>query len=542
VLRKSLMVLAMAAVTPAATAVDPSRQAISYICGAEQTGGGSGPREVKRQEGVGNSRLAIATSNPDAQAWFDYGLQLADGFYHEDAKTAFAKAVELDPACAVCLWGEAWSRSDNLNIPASKDEQEKAKALLAKADKVAANASERDRALIAALKARYEPPKGKSADQAYSEAMDAIAVRYPDEPELAVIAAQGWMMPARRNDRSGIERAIQLLDGVLKRQPDHAGAIHFYIHATEFAGRAAVALPYAQKLPQIAPTASHLVHMPAHTLFRVGRYEEAALLNAQALGVEARYRKVQNAAGPLGGALYYFHNFSFGLGGAMMSGDGDLAVRFAEHAPLAFPMTLSADQRDNAIARSYVAFGRYEPAKAMAIPEPAKDKAAQRLFRHYARGEAAAARGDVSLLRAEQKAAAELDAKGSQLENMQTMVSHVLEGREAMLTGDLRRAARAYSAAAELQDSRLRDMMDPPPWWYPVRRSLAAVLLAQGQYADAAAEARRSLAGWPHDGLALRVLAEAEGKLGHEAEARERLAEARKAYLGDLTRVPLGLI
>jgi hypothetical protein len=93
VLRKSLTILAMAAVTPAATAVDPSRQAISYICGAEQAGGGSGPREVKRQEGVGNSRLTIATSNPEAQAWFDYGLQMADGFYHEDAKTAFASSA-----------------------------------------------------------------------------------------------------------------------------------------------------------------------------------------------------------------------------------------------------------------------------------------------------------------------------------------------------------------------------------------------------------------------------------------------------------------
>ncbi|HEY8571729.1 hypothetical protein [Phenylobacterium sp.] len=537
------MIMALAGLTSAATAPDASRQAIGYICGAENTPGGAGPREIKREAGVGNSRMPIATSNPEAQAWFDYGLQLADGFYHEDAKLAFAKAVAADPQCAVCLWGEAWSRSDNLNIPAGKEEVEKAKALLDKAEKLPAG--ERDKALIAALKLRYAPPKGETADTAYAKAMDAIAVRNPDEPELAVLAAHAWMLPARRNDRSGMERAIQLLDGVLDRQADHAGAIHFYIHATEFAGRAAVAVPYAERLAKIAPMASHLVHMPAHTLFRVGRYHEAAQLNAEALGVEARYRRAQNAPGPLGGALYYNHNFSFGLGGAMMAGDGALALKFADHVPLAYPMSVPAEQRDFAVARSYVAYGRFDPARALALPEPARDKTAMRLMRHYARGEAAAARGDVAAVSEEAKLAAELKAEGAnagQVQNLQTLVKLVLEGREAILSGDLARAVKAYSAAAEFQDTRMRDMMDPPPWWYPVRRSLAAALLAQGRYAHAAAEARRSLAGWPQDGLALKVLAEAETKLGRTAEARAHMAEAREAYLGDLAKTPLALI
>lgn len=542
-LRKSVLILAVAALAPAATAPDASRQAIAYICGAEAAGGGSGPREVKREAGVGNSRLAIATANPEAQAWFDYGLQLADGFYHDDAKAAFARAVAADPQCAVCLWGEAWSRSDNMNVPASKEEADKAQALLARAEKVPAG--ERDKALIAALKLRYAPPKGETANSAYAKAMDAIAIAHPDAPELAVLAAHGWLLGAWFDENAGVERAIQLLDGVLERQPDHAGAIHFYIHATEFAGRAEVALPYAERLAQIAPMASHLVHMPSHTLFRVGRYEEAALRNAEALGVEARYRKAQNAPGALGGASYYNHNFSFGLGGAMMAGDGPLALRFAEHVPLAYPMSVPAQQRDYAIARSYVAYARFAPDRAMAIPEPAKEKTTIRLMRHYARGEAAAARGDAAAVREEARLMGELTVSGGpfdQSKNIQKVGRLVLEGREATLSGDLARAAKAYAAAADAQDDKMRDLMDPPPWWYPVRRSLAATLLAQGRYVHAAAEARRSLEAWPHDGLALRVLAEAEEKLGRADEARTLRAEAKLSYQGDVMKVPAALI
>jgi predicted Zn-dependent protease len=208
-------------------------------------------------------------------------------------------------------------------------------------------------------------------------------------------------------------------------------------------------------------------------------------------------------------------------------------------------MSVPAEQRDAAIARSFVAYARFAPDRDMALPEPAKEKTAMRLMRHYARGEAAAARGDAAAVREEARLAAALAASDGgyvSLKKMQTLAKLVLEGREAALAGDLDRAARAYGFAAEVQETDMRDMMDPPPWWYPIRRSLAATLLAQGRYVHAAAEARRSLQEWPHDGLALRVLAEAEAKLGRADEAKRLQAEAKRSYLGDVARVPLALI
>lgn len=545
--RTAALVMAAALLTPAAVKPDATALGIGYICTAERAvGGGSGPRKLAIEPGVGNSRLKIATANPQAQAWFDYGLQLADAFYHEDAKAAFHRAVELDPGCAMCLWGEAWSHGGTLNFPVDKAQNAEALKLVQKAEALAKDASPRDRALIAAMRLRYTPAgNGFDPDDAFGKAMQAVVQQYPGDAEVEVIAAQGLMMGARRGVRSGIEPAIRLLDGVLKRQPDHVGAIHFYIHATEFAGRAGVALPYAERLAKLAPGASHLVHMPAHTLIHMGRYEDAALLNAEALGVEARYRTALDATGPLGSAAYYSHNLQFGLAGALMAGDAPLALKFADHAQRAYPQSLTPNQREGGLARTYIAMARFAPGRVAEIPEPDKGQPVLRVLRLYARGEAAAARGDIAGVRRELKAIGELPAPEGEARlnanSLSTMAKYVLEGRAAMLAGDYAGAVRAYGLAADYQDRTLTGW-DPPLWWYPVRRSLAAALLQSGQPADAAAEAERSLAAWPADGLAQRVLADSRRRLGRTQEAQALLVQAKRNYRGEVGRLPPALI
>lgn len=524
---------------PARAADDPAGLAVGYICSAEKVGSSAGPRTLVRTAGIGNSHLAT-DATPEAQSWFDYGLQLADGFYHEDAQKAFAKAAGLDPACAMCLWGQSWSRGATLNFDVSKADTKAALALARKAEKLAR--SPRDKAMIAALKVRYGgAPEDARTALAFAKAMDAVYREHPD-PEIGVITAHAFLIPARSGESWGAERAVAILADVLRAQPEHAGAIHFYIHATEFVGRASLALPYAEKLAGLTPAASHMVHMPAHTLFRVGRYEDAAVLNARALDVEAGYRRSLSAPGALGTAAYYGHNVSFGLAGALMAGDRELALKFARHTNLAYPASVPAAESRYVRARSWMALGRFAPEEALAIPEPPKGETLLAVVRRYARGEAFAARGDASSIRAEIKALEAIKASDDNSKRMLETAKLVLTGREAMLTGDLEGAVRAYGAAAAVQDEKMRDQMDPPPWWYPIRRSLAAALLAQGRYADAQVEARRSLDVWPHDGLALKVLADAQAKAGQAAEAKAGLAEARAAYHGDLATMPAALI
>jgi predicted Zn-dependent protease len=352
---------------------------------------------------------------------------------------------------------------------------------------------------------------------------------------------------------------------VLARHPDDTAAIHYYIHATEFAGRPADALPYAEKLAGLAPGASHLVHMAAHTLMHVGQYEQVAIVDAQALKVDADTEARLGYAGPLSSQIYYLHNYTFGLAGALMAGDAQLAVKYADHAGVAFPagadagavmmpaglarVERSQDRRTTVDARSLVAYGRYAPARALALADNALDPRLVRIYRHYAKGEALAAQGDAPGVRREADKVLALlveSLKAGETGNTDTasIAADVLNGRAALLAHDPAKAVELFARAAARQEKAypFAKNFDPPPWWYPVRRSLAAAELAAGKPADAAREARASLADWPQDALALKVLSQAEARQGQAADAQRHMAEAKRVWHGDLGKVSLDLI
>ncbi|MGH6909638.1 MAG: hypothetical protein ACREE0_10740, partial [Phenylobacterium sp.] len=207
-----------------------------------------------------------------------------------------------------------------------------------------------------------------------------------------------------------------------------------------------------------------------------------------------------------------------------------------------------ADRRVTAASRSLVALGRYAPDRALAVPERPDDKRIQKIYRHYARGEALAFRGDAIGVKREADAVSALGVEASAAtENGAVQIAgiaaKVLAGRAAMLQGQPAQAADLYAQAAAAQEKAFPVLknFDPPPWWYPVRRSTAAAYLKAGRYADAEREAKASLVDWPQDALALRVLSQAERKLGHAKAADDHLAEARRVWEGDLRKVPIDL-
>jgi hypothetical protein len=386
--------------------------------------------------------------------------------------------------------------------------------------------------------------RARSRELSYGRALAALAPQFPRVDDIPELAAHALLTPARLDDHSAVKESLALLEPILKRAPDDTAAIHYYIHATEIAGKPELALPYAEKLAGLAPEASHLVHMGGHTLFRVGRYEEVAVLNAAAMKTDTEFGAREGLKGPISAPRYYLHNSGFGLAGALMSGDGRLAVRYADHAPVAFPAGSPADRRTAALGRSYFAYGRFAPEKALAIPQAGNDEGYLAVARHYARGEAFAQRGDVAALQAEAAAVRAVKIlptqQGSQ--DIQTIAAAVLDGRAAMLQGRPEEAAKAFARAARLQERVYADAFDPPPWWYPVRRSLAAAQLKAGRAADAAREAQASLARWQADPLALQVLAEAEAKLGKAQYAAAHREAAQRAWRGQSAMPRLELI
>lgn len=489
------------------------------------------PKTPKILEGYGNGGFTITGANPEAQRFFANGLELHAAFAHRAAVNAMKEAVRLDPACAMCKWGQALTEGPTINY--GKDEKERAELLvLAKAARDGARkaGSDKEKALTEALVLRYAPGKTKPADVAYAKAMKAAAERFADDNEVAVLAADALMVSAFDEDSSdfdhgAIDAATVLLERVLKRAPAHTPAIHFYIHATEVSGKPELAEPYADKLPRLAPRASHLVHMPSHTWYWVGRYQDAAETNRRAVEIGKENARALGIEDPKGvwDLPYHPHNVIYGLGGALMSGDSRIAL------DLARPLVERVAERDKSSpamqllsASGYFALARFDPASVMALPEPKMDylKAAW----HYARAEAQVWQGNLAAAQRERAAIPESITKvdpakpphdGSlAAEQMLGITRAVIAGRVAMAERRWSDAAAAFRSGAEFEETRaFSDFTDPPAFWYPVRRDLAAALLASGDAAGAQREAEASLMLRRHDPVAEGILAAARAVL-----------------------------
>lgn len=482
------------------------------------------PKTPMLMAGYGAGGFPITTRNPKSQAYFNNGMQLAHAFAHQAAIEAMGEAVRLDPQCAMCLWGLAWASGPTINFTKTSQEVEELAAKVSKAETLAKQAgTDRERALIEALRLRYQDGGGgKPGDLRFAKAMGVLAANYPDDDEIAVIAADAWLMTpseGHEDDVLNASMAMPLLERVLARHPEDTGAIHFYIHATEQAGVPAKAERYADRLAALAPNASHLVHMPSHTYYWVGRYQEAAEANWRAVQIGIDTAKRLNLPPPDGvwGLPYHSHNVIFGLGGALMSGDKAIGLGLGR------PLVLRAQTRDATSpggqllsALGYEAMARFaDPAEVLALPQPKLPYLVAAW--HYARGEAFARKEDIAGVRAEAAAIRGVpttfkDDDGATAAQQMTFIArNVLNGRSAMMDGHFDEAAVAFREAAELQENtKFSNFSDPPAWYYPVRRDLAAALLAKGDLAGARTEANAALAYRPKDSGSLAILQQAE--------------------------------
>lgn len=507
--------------------------AMNAMCGAEARFADIGEADVELVEGMGSGGFTVDSDNPEAQAWFDYSMALSHAFYHRDAIAAMKKAVEADPDCTLCAWGEAWVLGPTLNYRLDEEQRQTALAAAEHALELAKPSQELARALSEAMVARYQPSE-ESTEQAFGHRLLEISKEYPDQLEVAVLAAHSLMIPVRSDDESGLQPALDTLEHVLRKRPNDTGAIHYYIHGTEFAKRPGDALGYARRLGDLAPMASHLVHMPAHTYFRVGLYHDAGEANANAIDADMKW-VTQGGDAEAMWPRYYAHNLAFGLAGALMSGDAQLAVKYADHATLKWPEGAPMALRSYPVARTYVALGRYAPERALAIPESAEFDARLAAYRHYARGEALITLGDLRGAAAEARAIGKIDDEAGATER--TLARAVIEGRIAMAKGNYARAAKKFEAAALVQEADLAESWDPPAWWYPVRRSLAAAYLKAGEGAKAEAEARAVLDSWTDDPLSMWVLGQALKQQGKTREGDAILAKGKGLWYGDFDSV-----
>jgi tetratricopeptide (TPR) repeat protein len=526
---------------PAMTFADPDLpDPRVQICGeAPASGGGDSTAPPIMVAGFGSTGYHADTDNAQARAWFEQGVRLFWAFDETEATRAFVYAQKLDPTCAMCAWGEAWARGPTINYPVAEPDRTLALAAADRAVKLSGKLNERDRGLVAAMRARYLPGTAKANNAAFAIAMLSLADRFPDDNDVLLLASDAQLINTSSEVLSN-PRLMTMLETVLGRDPNHSFAIHLYIHATEWAGDPAKAELYANRLAALTPGASHLIHMPSHTFYNIGRYEDAAIANVDAVKADIRYAGLARLPGGGTASPLHRHNIQFGLGGALMAGDAPSGLFLADH------MLKSYDDKGTgwgafSRAHAWYAYGQLgDPDKVLALPAPMAKAAYLRVAWRYARGEAmfrkrdaAGLRTELAALRREQSAVDMTQGKGM-MKTYRALVEIpdlVLEGRLATLQDRPSAAAYAFAKAARMQDGAWLGQ-DPPLWWYPIRRSLAAAYLKQGDLTRARAAAQAALKLRPKDPTSLFVLAQIEAKAGNTAEAAKDMAAAKAGWVG----------
>jgi tetratricopeptide (TPR) repeat protein len=510
-------------------------------------------------DGLGAVTYKITTANAEAQAYFDQGLRLTYAFNHGEAQRAFRKAQKLDPDCAMCFWGEALVLGPNINLPMQDEAVAPAFAAAEKARALSPKGTAREQALIAAVAARYtRDAKADRAplDAAYASAMEKIAAQFPDDNDIAVLYAESVMdlspwnywQPGGREPNPQSGPIVPTLERVLAREPNHPGAIHYYIHAVEASDRPERAEPYADRLRGALPGAGHLVHMPSHIYYRVGRYLDALADNKTAAEVDEKYLASTNAPMGVYRLGYYPHNVHFVLASAQMAGDGPTVIAAAEKLRGLIPDDVA---RVIALvqpvkAAPYFAHALFSPPAAiLALPDPGDAIPYVKAMWHYARGIAAVAQGDFSVAKTEVNAIAALEggdftllnASGVPAKDVLTLARTVIEARMAQRQGDKAAAIERFERAAALQDG--LPYMEPPYWYYPVRQSLAVALMQAGRLDDAEEQFKHALKRAPANGWSWYGLAELYRARGKADEASKLDADLAKMWIGDRQQLDL---
>ena len=470
--------------------------------------------------GMGRLHHAIATKNADAQRFFNQGLTYVYGFNHDEAIRSFRRAAELDPSSPMPHWGIALALGPNINLDvdperekAAYEEAQKAKALLGGAPAI-------ERAYVEALAVRYsDDPKAdlKALAVKYKDAMRNVVRQYPDDLDAAALYAESlmdlnpWQLwSSAGKPAEGTEEIVTVLEGVLRRDPQHIGANHYYIHAVEASKTPDRALQSAKRLDTLVPAAGHLVHMPAHIYMRTGDYLSAVSSNAKAAEVDRAYIAANRPAG-MYPAMYYNHNLDFLASAAMMAGQFATAKKAADELVTNVTPALA----EMAMLEPFAAktlfvllrFARWDDV--LRLPDADAKFPLLVTLSHFGRGIAHAARGN--LAEAERERGAYGDARKAIKPDSDwgfNKTKSMLEITDAVLDAWIARARRDDAAAidawriAVLKEDML-NYNEPADWFYPSRESLGAALLRARRFPQAEQAFRDDLTRNPKNGRSL---------------------------------------
>jgi tetratricopeptide (TPR) repeat protein len=505
-------------------------------------------------EGLGDYSMPISAKNKDVQRWFDQGLAMTYGFNHDAAERSYLKAAEIDPDCAMCWWGSALVLGPHVNAKMEPANNAKAWDRLQRARRAASGATEKEQAFIKALSARYaeNPPEDRRPlDEAYAAAMGKLAAKYPDDDDVVALHAESMMdlqpwdyWDANGQPKGHTAEVVSQLESVIARNPRHAGALHYYVHAVEASPDPSKGVAAADTLRELLPGSGHLVHMPAHIYARVGRWHDAVLANQTAIGADDAYLAICKPGPgvyPLG---YVPHNHHFLWFAATMEGASKIATEAAAHTGerTSDPQLMRAPgfeaMQNFSMTPLYAAvrFGHWDDVVAM--PKPADDLPYMQAMWNYGQAMAAVAQGRLEDAKKFHEALVPATTSPV-IEKMMAWDRYSLVGgvriAERFVAADIARAEKRYddaiaalNTAVTIEDTLPYD--EPPAWNWPTRLALGNVLLAAKKPADAEQVFRDELERNPENGWSLWGLSQALNAQGKKQEAQDASDRFAKAW------------
>jgi tetratricopeptide (TPR) repeat protein len=481
---------------------------------------------------LGNTSLPIATTSPEAQQFFNQGVAMLYGFNRYEGLRSFWRASELDPSALMPYVFAAFAQGPHINMDLDGDFNQKSYCMtLDEARPLKAKAPRREQAWFDAAASRCpkNPDVRKKNDTVAIAAFKRLSDQYPDDLDALTFYADSLMIPVRwrwflQNGQPnvGAEQAIGALETVLRREPRHLGANHFYIHAVESSAHPERAVPSAERLMGLAPALGHIVHMPGHIWMVLGDYRQVLSTNGPAVKADRDYFEKSGLFGHTYTG-YFIHNLHFIAVARQMQGASNMALEAAnEVAKEVSPMLRTsegANMADMFLGLPFYAmlrFNRWDDILAVAAPD-AKAVVTLSVW-HFGRALAYQAKGSSAEAQTERKAflasLSKIPANWIMGNNKPSVVLAVFsEALEARLAGSEQAAVPHWRRAVLLQDQLVYD--EPPPFYYPVRESFGASLLRAGRAADAEAVFREGLVKSPRNGrllFGLRESLKAQGK------------------------------
>lgn len=505
-------------------------------------------------DGLGDYSRKITTESEEAQRWFDQALMLTWGFNHQAAERSFLQAIAVDPECAMCWWGAALVLGPHVNAGMDPSNNAAAWERLQTARRLAESAEPWEQAWIDALSARYEESPGDdrtALDQAYANAMKRVVNTYPDDIDAATFYAeammnlQPWNYWTDEGEPVGETlRIVEVLEGIIDRNPDHAGALHLYIHAVEASDEPERGVAAADRLRTLIPGSGHLVHMPAHIYARVGRWHDAVIANRRAIEADDAYLAACRPGPGIYPLGYVPHNHHFLWFAATMAGEQEVAMAAAASTrertsdPDLMRTPGFEPMQNFALTPLFarVRFGRWD--ELLAMPEPADDLPYMVAMWDYGRGLAALRTGNFEAANRHHTRLAEF-AISPTIEAMTAwdryslihgvrIAERTLAAALAWHSGELDKATRAMNEAIAIEDELPYD--EPPAWHHPGRQVLGAILLDAGRAEEAENAYRAELRRNPQNGWSLKGLEQALAAQGRDDEARAVAERFERAW------------